>query len=89
MRARGIPCVRPNAFYERLFEGEVTLIDRNVTIKIGRVVKVIAKIDNPEGDLRIGMTGYAKIGSGTMPVWKRSRWRWSASSTCRCVLGSG
>ena len=63
--------LRANAFYERIFEGEVTLIDRNVTIKpLGRVVKVIARIENPEGELRTGMTGYAKVGAGTMPVWK-------------------
>ena len=63
--------LRANAYYERVFQGEVQLVDRNVTIKpIGRVVKVIAKVDNPEGELRTGMTGFAKVGSSTMPVWK-------------------
>ena len=33
-------------------------------------VKVIAVIDNPNGELKTGMTGYAKIGGTTMPVWK-------------------
>ena len=36
----------------------------------GNVVKVIATIDNPKGELKTGMTGYAKIGGTTMPVWK-------------------
>ena len=54
-----------------MFEGEVQLIDRNVTVKpFGRVVKVIARVDSPQGELRTGMTGYAKVGAGTMPVWK-------------------
>ena len=34
------------------------------------MVKVIAVIDNPKGELKTGMTGYAKIGGTTMPVWK-------------------
>ena len=63
--------LRPNAYYERIFDGKVQLVDRNVTVKpIGRVVKVIAMIDNPEGELKTGMTGYAKVDAGDMPVWK-------------------
>jgi putative peptide zinc metalloprotease protein len=62
---------RPNAFFERSFPGKVQTIDRNVTAKpFGNVVRVIAVIDNPNGELRTGMTGYAKIETGTMPVWK-------------------
>jgi putative peptide zinc metalloprotease protein len=61
----------PNAFYERTFAGKVQTIDNNVTIKpYGNVVKVIVLIDNPKGELRTGMTGYAKIGPVWMPVWK-------------------
>lgn len=53
------------------FAGTVTLIDRNVTAQsTGNVVKVLASVDNPEGKLRTGMAGKAKIGSTTMPVWK-------------------
>lgn len=62
---------RPNAFYDRTFEGKVQTIDRNVTNKsFGKVFKVIAVIDNPKGDLKTGMSGYAKVGAGTIPVWK-------------------
>ena len=63
--------VRPNAFYERAFAGKVQTIDRNVSKQsFGRVLKVIAVIDNPDGELKTGMTGYAKIETTTMPVWK-------------------
>jgi putative peptide zinc metalloprotease protein len=61
---------KPTAFFEREFVGKVQTIDRNVTVKpFGNVVKVIAVIDNPKGELKTGMTGYAKIGGTTMPVW--------------------
>jgi putative peptide zinc metalloprotease protein len=61
----------PNSFYERSFPGKVRTIDGNVTVKpYGNVVKVIAVFENPNGDLRTGMTGYAKIGPTWMPVWK-------------------
>jgi len=61
---------KPTAFFEREFAGKVKTIDRNVTVKpFGNVVKVIAVIDNPNGELKTGMTGYAKIGGTTMPVW--------------------
>ena len=62
---------RPNAFFDRSFTGKVATIDRNVTTKpFGNVVRVIAVIDNPTGELRTGMTGYAKVETGSMPVWK-------------------
>jgi putative peptide zinc metalloprotease protein len=62
---------RPVAFFNREFEGKVTLIDRNVTPKsFGNVVKVIATIDNRDGLLTTGMTGNAKINSVTIPVWE-------------------
>jgi putative peptide zinc metalloprotease protein len=62
---------KPTAFFDREFIGKVQTIDRNVTVKpFGNVVKVIAVIDNPKGELKTGMTGYAKIGGTTMPVWK-------------------
>ena len=62
---------RPNAFFDRSFPGKVETIDRNVTAKpFGNVVKVIAVIDNPKGELKTGMTGFAKIETSTMPVWK-------------------
>jgi len=62
---------KPTAFFDREFAGKVQTMDRNVTIKsFGNVVKVIAVIDNPKGELKTGMTGYAKIGGTLMPVWK-------------------
>ena len=62
---------KPTAFFDREFVGKVHTMDRNVTAKtFGNVVKVIAVIDNPKGELKTGMTGYAKIGGTLMPVWK-------------------
>ena len=62
---------KPAAYFDREFAGKVTMIDRNVTAKpFGNVVKIIAVIDNPKGELKTGMTGYAKIAGTTMPVWK-------------------
>jgi len=62
---------KPAAFFDREFVGKVQTMDRNVTAKsFGNVVKVIAVIDNPKGELKTGMTGYAKIGGTMMPVWK-------------------
>ena len=62
---------KPTAFFDREFVGKVKTMDRNVTAKtFGNVVKVIAVIDNPKGELKTGMTGYAKIGGTLMPVWK-------------------
>jgi putative peptide zinc metalloprotease protein len=62
---------KPTAFFDRQFLGKVQTMDRNVTAKsFGNVVKVIAVIDNPKGELKTGMTGYAKIGGTMMPVWK-------------------
>jgi putative peptide zinc metalloprotease protein len=33
-------------------------------------VRVNADIPNDEGELKSGMTGYAKIAGGEMPVWR-------------------
>lgn len=63
--------IRANAYYERVFDGKVQTIDRNVTNKsFGKVFKVIAVIDNTKGELKTGMTGYAKVVAGSIPVWK-------------------
>lgn len=62
---------KATAFFDREFVGKVQTLDRNVTVKpFGNVIKVIAVIDNPKGELKTGMTGYAKIGGTTMPVWR-------------------
>lgn len=63
--------LRANAFFDKPFEGKVSLIDRNVTVKsFGSVLKVIVLVKNPDGMLRTGMQGYAKMAGVTMPVWK-------------------
>lgn len=64
--------VRPVSLFEDAeFNGKVSLIDRNVTAQsTGNVVKVLATIDNPDGRLRTGMAGKAKISGVEMPVWK-------------------
>lgn len=63
--------VRTFTYYTNDFEGVVTLIDTIVTEKqSNQVVKVVTMIDNKDGRLKSGMTGYAKISSKTMPVWK-------------------
>jgi putative peptide zinc metalloprotease protein len=36
----------------------------------GNVVKVIAVIDNPDGHIKNGMTGYAKVDGPSLPVWQ-------------------
>ncbi len=62
---------KPNSYSELVYEGKVVTIDNNVTVQsFGNVVKVVAAIDNRKGELRTGMTGYAKVDGGTLPVWK-------------------
>jgi putative peptide zinc metalloprotease protein len=36
----------------------------------GKVVRVITSVENKDSRLKAGMTGYAKISCGTLPVWK-------------------
>jgi putative peptide zinc metalloprotease protein len=73
--------VRPLSYSDTDFNGVVTSIDSAVTEKSsGRVVKVVTLIDNKDGRLKSGMTGYAKIISEEMPVWKVS-----SQSTVRFV----
>ncbi len=62
---------RAHAYYNEDFKGIVTAIDSNVTEKkSGKVVKVVTLLDNNNGRLQSGMTGYAKISSETLPLWK-------------------
>ena len=62
---------RPYSYFNREFDGKVTLIDRNVTtLPVGSVVKVIATFDNKDQVLKSGMTGAAKIDGETMPLWE-------------------
>lgn len=63
--------VKPISYHSASFYGTVTTIDRGITTQpYGNVVKVIALIENEKGELRTGMTGFAKIESETIPVWK-------------------
>ncbi len=62
---------RPLAYHDKGFVGTVTDIDSTVTEKkFGKVVKVITLLENKDGLLKTGMTGYAKISSEKFPVWK-------------------
>lgn len=63
--------VRPFAYHNVDFIGTVAKIDNDVTSeKYGKVVKVTTVLGNKNGKLKAGMTGYAKIAGGTMPVWE-------------------
>jgi putative peptide zinc metalloprotease protein len=65
--------VRPMSYSDTDFNGIVTAIDTAVTEKSsGKVVKVVTLLDNQDGRLKSGMSGYAKISSAEMPVWKVS-----------------
>jgi putative peptide zinc metalloprotease protein len=62
---------RTASYNQDIFAGVVKTIDRNVTVKpYGNIIKVVAVMDNADGKLLTGMTGYAKIKGETMPVWK-------------------
>lgn len=62
---------RPLSYYNEEFAGGVTAIDSIVTTKrTGNVVVVAALLDNKDGRLKSGMTGYAKISSRTLPAWE-------------------
>jgi putative peptide zinc metalloprotease protein len=61
---------RAATYGDEVFQGTVKTIDGNVTRQsFGNVVKVVALIDNQEGRLKTGMTGYAKIEGPSLPAW--------------------
>lgn len=63
--------VRAWSYHEELFEGVVTKVDTNVEQRsFGNVVKVVTRLENSDGRLKAGMTGYAKISGETRPVWE-------------------
>lgn len=63
--------VKPLAYSDRYFDGVVTQIDANVIEKSnGKYVKVLTVIENGAGQLKSGMTGYAKVDGEELPVWK-------------------
>ncbi len=63
--------VRLVTYQDMIFNGVVSTIDTNVQEeRFGKVVRVITVLDNQADLLKSGMTGYAKIESQTLPVWK-------------------
>ena len=62
---------KPIAYASEVFTGTVTHIDWDVTEeRFGNVIKVIAVLDDDEGRLRNGMTGYAKVDGPSLLVWE-------------------
>jgi putative peptide zinc metalloprotease protein len=62
---------RSPAYFNEDISGTVTAIDQNVTEeRFGRVVRVVTLLDNKDGRLKSGMTGYAKVSSNPLPLWK-------------------
>jgi putative peptide zinc metalloprotease protein len=63
--------IKPMQYSAEVFTGVVTQVDWNVTERqMGNVVKVLAQIENADGRLKNGMTGFAKIEGATLPVWQ-------------------
>ncbi|MCU0838483.1 MAG: efflux RND transporter periplasmic adaptor subunit [Rhodospirillales bacterium] len=63
--------IRAWSYTDRIIAGAVTGIAPAVDVReFGSVVRVNADIPNDEGELKSGMTGYAKIAGGEMPVWR-------------------
>jgi putative peptide zinc metalloprotease protein len=59
------------SYSDEVFTGTVVQIDTDVTERtFGNVIKVIAAIDDADGRLKNGMTGYAKTEGPTLPVWE-------------------
>ncbi|CAN1208844.1 hypothetical protein TUMEXPCC7403_01385 [Tumidithrix helvetica PCC 7403] len=50
------------------YDGQTGKDVKQIKETSGKIVKVIVKIDNPQGIVKSGMTGYAKIEGETMPV---------------------
>jgi len=62
---------RFQVYNDENFYGVVTSIDSNVTEQsYGKIVKVGTVLENKDERLKSGMTGYAKIKSEKMPLWK-------------------
>jgi len=63
--------VRPDTNGSTEFTGRVTEIDTATDDRTsGKIVKVLAVVDNKDQRLKSGITGYAKISGVTMPAWK-------------------
>ena len=62
---------RFQVYNDENFYGVVTSIDSNVTEQsYGKIVNVGTVLENQDERLKSGMTGYAKIKSEKMPLWK-------------------
>ena len=71
IKQNAVTIVRPNSLYNQNFEGVVSIVAPNVEkVGFGKVVQVVTMLENKDGILKTGMTGYAKIEGGTLPVWK-------------------
>lgn len=63
--------IRPNAISGQEFYGTVSTVAPTVEKqRFGKVVQVVTELDNIDGQIKSGMTGYAKIEGGTLPVWQ-------------------
>jgi putative peptide zinc metalloprotease protein len=61
----------PDAFSDQEFQGKVVMTTSDVIRRQeGNVVKVMGSIQNEGGKLLPGMSGYAKIDTPSVPVWK-------------------
>ena len=62
---------RFQVYNDQYFNGAVKTIDSNVTEEnYGKVIRVVTLLENEDGKLKSGMTGYAKITGEEMPLWK-------------------
>ena len=63
--------IRPNAIQNKEFHGVVSTVSPRVEkLTFGKVVQVATVLENKDGTIKTGMTGYAKIEGGTLPIWK-------------------
>jgi multidrug resistance efflux pump len=63
--------IKPWGYSDRMIVGEVSAIAPALeTRDLGEVLRVKAAIPNEHGELKSGMTGYAKIAGNEMPVWR-------------------
>jgi len=63
--------LRTWAYFSDPIQGVVVDMEPNVTHQeYAKTMTVVSRIDNPDGALRAGMTGYAKIDGGSQPVWE-------------------
>ncbi|WP_457573339.1 HlyD family secretion protein [Desulfolithobacter sp.] len=62
--------LRPLAYENMEFHGKVTSIGPDVTEgQFGKFMSVMVTLDNHDGAIKSGMTGYAKIQSSELPLW--------------------